>query len=230
MKSIKSKLFLGCISIIIIILIFIMVKDLLPLFKEVLENIHDEKNVIGYIEAYGIKGVPILIALAFFQVISFIVPALPIQVLSGLCYGIWFGSLIYIIGAAIGNISIFLIIKKIKSILPFFKDATKKNKMQLINTKKITKPAIVVFALYLIPIIPNGIVPYVCSGLKIKLLNFSIAMILGLIPATLISAGLGHSISSSNHVLTMIIVAVLAIIILLIVIFKKKIIHLIEKY
>jgi len=207
-----------------------MVKDLIPLFEKIIKNKGNESKMIDYIQAYGIKGVPILIGLSFFQAISFIFPAFPIQILSGLCYGMWIGSLLYIIGASLGNLSMFLVVQKFESSLPFFKERSKKSKIKLLDTKKIKNPERLVILLYLIPIIPNAMLPYFFSKTNITPIKYFISLIISFIPFTLLTTGLGHSISHGNYTIAIVILIVLTIALVIIFLFKNKILNKMTKY
>lgn len=89
-------------------LFVLMLVSLAPLLKEVVENAGDESQVTSYIKAYGAKGVPVLIALQALQVIIAVIPAQPIQVLSGLCYGTFLGASICTADFTMGNTLMFI--------------------------------------------------------------------------------------------------------------------------
>ena len=85
-----------------------MVVDLLPLLRQVAANAGDESKIVKYIASYGFKGVPILIGLQALQVITAVIPSAAIQLLTGLCYGVWWGTLINLVGCVLGNLIIFV--------------------------------------------------------------------------------------------------------------------------
>jgi len=194
-----------------------MIIDLIPLFREVFINVADESRTINYIEAYGIRGIPILMLLSFLQVVIFFIPAAPIQILSGLCYKVLIGTIIFIIGATIGNLVVFLIAKKLG-------DKYRLPKIKYLDPNKITKPELVVLILYLIPIIPNGLLPFVFAKTKITTVRYISLVALALIPSTLIASGLGHSISQGNYFTAIIIGIIMLLILGIALLFKNKLI------
>ena len=104
----KTNLFTALVTAAMLGLIAIMVVDLLPLLKQVAANAGDESKIVEYISSYGFKGVPILIGLQALQVITAVIPSAAIQVLTGLCYGVWWGTLINLVGCVLGNLIIFV--------------------------------------------------------------------------------------------------------------------------
>ncbi|MCL2335959.1 MAG: hypothetical protein FWC60_00885, partial [Firmicutes bacterium] len=57
-----------------------MVIQLLPLIKGIIANIGNESNMVEHINAYGLKGIPILIGLQALQIIIAFVPAAAVQI------------------------------------------------------------------------------------------------------------------------------------------------------
>ena len=101
--------------IIMLALTAVMLKDLFPLLREVATHTKDETAAVQYVDAHGMKGVPILVGLQALQTILAVIPSAAIQILTGLCYGIWWGTLINIAGCALGNSIVFLTMAALRS-------------------------------------------------------------------------------------------------------------------
>lgn len=219
--SITMAIMLGAIA--------IMVVHLLPLFKEIIVNAADESNMVDYISSYGLRGVPVLICLQALQVITAVVPSAAIQVLTGLCYGVWFGVLINIAGGVLGNVLVFTSLRQMKKLLaPFWKkDDEEGDSEEVLNTKKLShikKPEMVVFLFFLIPGIPNGIVPYVFAKTNISLKKYISAVVAGSIPSTFICVFVGERLSKGNYVTVIVMATVVTLIAAVVLLFKNKII------
>ena len=101
----------------------------------------------SYISAYGAEGVPVLIGLSALQVIFLaVLPAAGIQILAGLCYGVWLGALISLTGLVLGNAVVFLAVRHFGRVLaPFLRHSSqksqKKNRLLSVETlRSLPKP------------------------------------------------------------------------------------------
>ena len=204
-----------------------MVIGLFPLLKEVIANAGDENNMVQSIDAYGLKGVPLLICLQAFQIIIAFLPAAAIQILTGLCYGVWLGVCINLVGSILGNIIVFTAVRQFRSLFStLFK--RKKGRKGLLSAEKLArlkKPEMVAFFLFLIPGIPNGFVPYVFAGTDISLRKYLLAVAAGSIPATFLCTFLGDRWSKGSHTTAVVIAVVVAVVIVLVFVFKDKILR-----
>lgn len=216
---------------VMIVLLVIMIIDFIPLIKEVMENTGDEARVIDYIDKYGSKGIPILIGMQILQVVLTFIPAAAINVLAGLCYRIWLGSLISMIGVILGNALVFFAIRQFKKVLsPIFKKKTddhEKKKHKLISVQTLNEmkhPEYLAFFFFLIPGIPNGILPYIFAQTKISIFRYLITITIASIPSIIIFNILGDKIGDGNYSIV-IIIAVCAVVIMgLVFLFRNKIV------
>lgn len=219
--------------IVIIILIAYMYIDLIPVFQKIMENKQNESVMVNYIDSYGIKGVFIIICLQVFQVASLVLPAMPVQVLAGLCYGIVYGTIISIIGFSAGHIIIFLLARNLGNILmPLYRTREFKYKNKYINVniiRKSRRPMLLAFLLYIIPGIPNGILPYIFSKSDITTGEFLFSVILAGIPGILISTVLGSRLSKGDFLSALLLLLFCVIIVFIVVVFRAKINKKIEK-
>lgn len=210
-----------------ILLIGIMIKDLFPLIDEIIKDKSDEAKMLHYMDAYGAKGVPILIGLQILQIVLVIIPAQPIQILIGLCYGIWVGTLIGVTGGIIGNALVLFLIKQFKYVFaPLFQRKTKKNHNEFIESiQHMEKPMIIVMVLYFIPVIPNGILPYIFSNSKITYPKFMMGVAIGLTPQLILLTLVGDALSRGNYKVAIVIGVLVVLLLSMVFIFKKKILN-----
>lgn len=203
--------------------------DLYPLLKQVINDSGNEEKVVSYIHTYGAKGVLSLIGLQALQAILVVVPSAVVEILAGLCYGIWWGTLISLFGYVLGNTVIFLGVRQFKKTFGLFfasrmTQSKKKNKFFDFNKiKEMEKPEWLVFASYVIPGVPNGILPYMFAQTEITLSKYLISMTLASLPSTIMWTWLGDSVLKKNYVIIGIIAAVLVLIVVISFIFKNNI-------
>lgn len=230
MKIQKRQWFTIFALILVLLLLGYMLRDLIPLLRQIIMDSKDETKMIDYIHEYGSKGVPILSGLQFLLVYIPFLPASPVQILAGLCYGIWIGSCICIVGFAAGHSLMFYAARQLgNTFAPFFDrpGMKKKEKNSFVSrlTDKMNYSARTAFLLYLIPAIPNGMLPLIFAKSKIRFTHYFFAMTFGTIPSIILCAGLGERISEGDYKSIIGITLVLIILIVLFLLFRKKILR-----
>jgi uncharacterized membrane protein YdjX (TVP38/TMEM64 family) len=237
MKTKRQTLFSLIVLALMLALIVFLVVELIPLLKEVLQNTSDESKVLSYIQAYGAQGVPVLMALQALQVMMTFLPAAIIQILAGLSYGVWVGALICIAGTILGNLIVFTVLRQLKSAFSsFFKergergemdeqaDKPKKNRfLSIAKLNQMKHPEYVAFFLFLIPGLPNGILPYIFAQTKITTLRYLVSVAAACVPTTLLCTWLGERISKGDYQTAVILVVILIAILAVVLIFRKRI-------
>ena len=212
-----------------ICLIAVIVIQLFPLIKEVVTNVENESNAVQYIESYGAKGIPILIFLSALQVILIVIPSAAIQILSGLCYGIFRGTLMFIAGSTLGNVFVFISMRKLRGLIePFFnRNPRKKRFLTTEQLSRMKRPELAAFFCFLIPGIPNGIIPYLFAETGASMGKYIAAAAAGSIPSSLVCVFLGDRISRGRYSTAVIISAVVAVAVLFVLLYRKKLINMI---
>jgi len=121
---------------------------------------------------------------------------------------------------------VFVVMRQLKDLIaPFHKRREpRKGPLSPERLSQIKNPERIAFFFFLIPAIPNGLVPYVFAETKVSLPRYLVAVVAGTIPATLIFTFLGDRLSAGNYVTAIITAIVLVVIIVTILIFRKKII------
>ena len=192
----KIKIFKIIISIIIIIAIIAIIVYLFPLVMN-LSTSEGQANFKAKVEESGIFGMMTLFALQVAQIFLFIVPGEPIEILSGMCYGWFWGTIFILISSCIISASIFLLVKKFgRKFVYDFCDRKKvikieKNKL-FQNPKKIE---MILLILYLIPGTPKDLFAYVSGLLPIKTLPFVLISTFARIPSVLSSTLAGENLA-----------------------------------
>jgi len=225
----EKRKILDTVLLTVLLLAFVaMVVQLFPLLEEVLENRGNESSIVSTVNELGWRGPPALIGLAALQVILPLVPAVAIGVLTGLSYGVYWGSLIFLGGIALGNIFVVFSVRRIDA----FINARKKQKakhggiLSKENLERIKHPERVAFFLCMIPFI-SGAGPYLLAETSVKLWKYIIAVVLASIPTTVIYVFLGERISEGKYTTAIITGSFLVVAIVLILIFRKKILSMI---
>lgn len=172
----------------------------------------------------GFLGMLSLFGLQIAQIFLFILPGEPIEIIAGMCYGGFLGTVFILISAAIISTAIFFIVRKLgKRFVYEFCNEEKVKKIEnsslFQNPKKVE---MILFILFLLPGTPKDLLVYIAGLLPIKPSRFIIISTLARIPSIISSTYAGEKILVGNYKMAAIIYAIIvAICIILIYIFNK---------
>lgn len=128
----------------------------------------DEKEIELYLSSHNKwKGYAAVFILSVLQVISIVFPGFAIQISAGVIYGFWRAFILTYTGFIAGNMLVFLSAKRIgpgAQGAPGGRSRDNKAARWLYEKMKTTKPGFVVSFVNLLPILPNGIIPYIAAG------------------------------------------------------------------
>ena len=201
-----------------------LINDLIPIFRDILSGTENDAKTASYINSYGRSGIVLLIIIQIFQVFSIFIPGPAVNVLAGLVFNVWIASLIGIIGSVIGNFIVFYLVRTLRRGKPsFIKKYTTNNKLLTkITDYKDQHPRLVIFLLYLIPVLPNGILPYFFANSPVRNRDYLVAMTLGLTPVVILFTYLGKTIADGNYWITILMICLILIILGLVQIYIHK--------
>lgn len=210
----------------IIGLMALLAVELFPLMKEALNDRDNEALLLSTIRSYGAKGVPIIIGLQALQVMVAFFPAVIIQMLAGLAYGVWLGSLLCLVGCVLGNMLVFGALRQFKNTLGgFFKPKPSLKGGKWLDANKIRQmknPEVMALLLYFIPGMPNGVLPYLFAGTSITFVRFLLCVTLASAPSVLVSAWLGQSLSHKNYLLAALLAGGMVVAVALLLLFRGR--------
>jgi uncharacterized membrane protein YdjX (TVP38/TMEM64 family) len=209
-------------------LVYLIIIDLLPLVREIIADRSDEQKAVDYLRAYGLRGIPILVALTALLAMTGIVSADPVHILAGLCYGVLIGSLVAIVGTFIGNAAVFLLFRQSRKL---FGGLVKPKERKVFSLKKLEKmkhPEIVAILVYLVPGVPNLVVPYAFSKLKISFWRYMACITLASLPGIIALTFTGNLLAHGNWEVVLVIVAALLIVAGILFANRKKIMKTVE--
>lgn len=152
--------------------------DSLPEYFRLLEA-GDEAAIEAYInEEASWKGMLTIVILAALQVVSIVFPGFAIQIAAGVIYG-WFRSfLLCYFGFLLGNMGVFLFVRRMGSQIAGF--APPRNKGRWLRQRlSTTRPEFVVAFVNMLPVLPNGIIPYIAAGSSISVPGYLGAIAVG---------------------------------------------------
>lgn len=198
-KKEKLKIFKIILAVIVIAIIIGMIAYLFPLIK----NISTEEGRIVFkekIQGTGIIGMLMLFGLQVAQIFLIVVPGEPIEILAGMCYGGFWGTVFILISALITSTIIFMLVRKFgKKFVYGFYD---KNRVKKIIDSKLFQNSRtaekVLFILFFIPGTPKDLLVYIAGLLPITPIRFIIISTFARIPSVVTSALAGANLINGD--------------------------------
>ena len=196
-------------TIAIVILISVFIWQMAPLIMK-LSTPEGRIYFKHKINQMGFTGVMMLVGLQVLQILLVILPGEPVEVLAGMCYGVWGGYLFITISVLITNIIIFFTVRKLgkKYLYNFFQ----KEKVDKIMKSKLFKKSrnieLVLFMIFFLPGTPKDLFVYIGGLLPVKPVRFILIATLARFPSVITSTMVGAHISNGNWKTSLVIYAV----------------------
>ncbi len=206
-KQIKVIRIIFTIAIIVAISIFLC--KLAPFIKD-LSTAEGQVAFKEKIDSMGFGGLLLLLGLQILQILLVVLPGEPFEVLAGMCYGVWGGTLFITVSIFITTTIIFFIVRKLghKYLYNFFQtekvDKIMKSKL-LKNPRNLD---IVLFILFFLPATPKDLFVYMGGLLPVKPLRFIFISTFVRFPSVITSTMVGANISNGNWKVSLLIYAV----------------------
>lgn len=197
-----------------------------------IENQMKPENMAAFqqrLSAFGIWGALVLFAIQTLQVISGIIPALPIQICAGITYGALGGLLLCMAGILAGSALVFAAVKKygqplIDRVFP----AQKQHKLHFLYSHNRLNH--IVFILYLIPAMPKDVLTYIAALTPLTLRRYLILTMIARIPTILGSTFASHAIMEGNYGSAVLVFCISGTLGILCLLFSKQILNWLKKF
>lgn len=190
---------LVCALVFVLVIILISLNAILPGFVDILEH-GDQQEIISYIRGFGsVGGVALAFLLQFIQIISIFFPGGPIQIAIGVVFGTFGGFFICHAGYVLANLAVFFSARRLGNRLDqlFSKGENSSSRFRFLTESHY--PGFVVALSCLIPLLPNGLIPYIAARTKITFFQFFVAVYLGSIPTLLLLNAIGNKLLRGDY-------------------------------
>lgn len=215
--------------IIVLAIILLSLNAILPGFADVLQH-GDQDELVHYIRGFGsVGGVALALLLQFIQIISIFFPGGPIQVAIGIVFGTCFGFLICHAGYVLANIVVFFSARKLGNRLDQLFSESGRNESRFRFLTQSEHPAFVVALSCLIPLLPNGLVPYIAARTRITFWQFIVSVYFGSIPTLLMLNAIGNKLLHGDYLMVALLGGALVLGVALLYLFRKKIFVLVDR-
>lgn len=196
-----------------------------------IERLMKPENMSAFqkqLHSYGVWGILVLFAIQTLQVISGLIPALPIQICAGITYGAFGGLLVCMAGILTGSTLVFAAVKAygqplIDRVFPL----KKQKKLHFLYSHNRLNQ--IVFILYLIPAMPKDVLTYIAALTPLTLRRFLILTTFARIPTVLCSTFASDAIMQENYGSAVLVFCISGIIGLCCMLLSKRILNWLKK-
>lgn len=201
----KNKLF----KIIIYLICFALAallfyKAFVPLAPHLWEALKsgDESKIESFLNENGMwQGLIYLFLLQAIQVISIILPGAPIEIAGGMAYGFLKSFIVCHLAFVFANVLIFAFGRRVRS---DFIDSEKTAKVFDFLGKG--DPFVMLVLCFMIPVLPNGIIPYAASTTRISGLKYAFSVFVGSSVQIFMMCAIGRKILTHDYLFMAIII------------------------
>lgn len=151
----------------------------------------DDSGLLGFLWLFGIQVL---------QIFLFIIPGEPIEVLAGMCYGGFWGTIFIMLSSTLISATIFFLVRAYgKRFIGLFCEEDRIEKIE--NSKLFRNPKkieFILFLLFFIPGTPKDLLSYLAGLLPIRPLRYLFITTIARIPSILSSTMAGDSLLLGN--------------------------------
>lgn len=210
MKHPKLIKIIATIGMIILVMLIIAVglKLVFPTLWDALKA-GDEKGLEEFLKAAkGPKMLVFLFILQFVQIISIMLPSPPIHIAGGMVAGTLRAFTTCIISYTLANLFVFVCARKFHGKLNALESKENSKSSKLTEMLANSDPWIVVILACMVPIVPNGIIPYAAAQTPMKKSTFAASVFVGGFVPTFLLCAIGSNIMQADYPLILLLVSI----------------------
>lgn len=219
----KVKIFKIILMILVVIIFIGVIIYLFPVMKD----LSTKEGQIAFrdkVESSGFWGMLSLFGLQVANIFLIVVPGEPIEIIAGMCYGAFWGTIFVMASACIITIGIFFLVRKLGR--KFVYDFCSKERIEKIENSKLFKNPkkieMIMLILFLIPGTPKDLLVYLGGLLPIKASRFILISTLARIPSIISSTIAGDQLAVGQWQLGLILYAAIIVLVLIIIFIYNK--------
>ena len=163
-----------------------------------------------WIDSLGYLGDFAYMALVVLQVVVAVIPGEPVEILGGYAFGIWHGTMLYLIGAFIGSVIVFLFVRKFgKVAAEVFFSKEKLDSLKFLHTSP--KRTLIFSIIFTVPGTPKDLLVYFAGLTDMRLSTWLIISAFGRIPSAITSTIMGETLGDQKYASALVALGVTAV-------------------
>lgn len=227
MKNIKriKKLFTYFFLLILLSGLVLLVLEFRDVIKEAI-NTGSWEPITDKFESYGFWGIFFVSLTQTMAILLTFIPGTPIQIIAAISLGQVWGFVACLIGIFLGNLTIFILSRKIGSNSEVFYENKNLSELERVARERGLRffSWFVIF-LYLIPVFPYGLIAFAAAKAKMRYPRYFLITTLGAVPSTALNIFLGKMITGTDYKTTLIVIAIFILLTILVVRYHQRFIN-----
>lgn len=193
--------------------------DLWPVLKS-----GNEAEIEAYLaSADSTVGLVCTAMLQFLQVVSIILPGAPVQIAAGIVYGVWKGGAICYAAYVSANLTVFAVARHLGSLLDRLAPGQGGGLLQKVKFLSDAEMPVYMTAMAcIIPVVPNGIIPYAAARTPMKFWQFAVAVCAGSVVPIFVMCLIGGRILAGEYLLAVAVFGVSLLVVILLTRFRTQ--------
>ncbi len=201
----KKWIRIAVIAVLVLVLAVLSVKYFVPLSK-LLATQEGRDAICEKVRSYGVFAPVVFVLLMALQIVIAFIPGGPLELIGGMLFGSWLGLLVTVLGALLGTLTVYVLVRRFgKPLVDFFVPEEKTAKFKILQDEE--KLEFWVFILFLIPGIPKDLLTYFVPLTKIRGRDFILISTAARFPSLAASVLVGDSLSQGRYLLAVCICA-----------------------
>ena len=140
----------------------------------------DEASIEAFLgDSDRLSGLVLLGLLQFIQVISIFIPTAPIQLAGGMVCGALRAYIVCQVMYVFANVVVFTAVRRFSGLTELLGSSGRERVQKTLRRMNQGDPFVTVMLLCLIPLIPNGFIPYAAAQMNLRTRSFATAVLLG---------------------------------------------------
>lgn len=226
-KTLDKKIIIKIISFAVMVGIIIAVTIIILPWVNKIGTDAGQEELKNYIASKQVLGAFIFIGLQALQVLLPIVP--PIQIVGGLLFGVFWGSLLSCIGIYLGMSVVYLLVRLVG--YPIVEAFVKKEDLKKFSfLKNPDKVAFIFWILYFIPGMPKDTISFLAPLTEMRKKVYFLYVLPARFPLIILSAVFGSAVSNHSYVLAVVLCVIMIALAAVGILFRDKLIDRFQKH
>ena len=175
--------------------------------QPIIEWVKDPVAFRAWVRAHGLLGDLAFVGMMVLQVIVAVIPGEPLEIAAGYAFGIWEGTLLCVLGTAIGGCLVFWFVRTLGvRVVEFFFPREKIENLKFLKDEK--KVDLIAFILFLIPGTPKDLLTYAAGLTKMRFTTWLVITSVARAPSIITSTIGGNALGTQKYLFAGVVFAV----------------------
>ena len=166
--------------------------------RPLIRFVREPERFQAWVDAQGVRAPLLFVGMVVLQIVVAIIPGEPLEITAGYAFGALEGTLLCLIGALVGRVAVFLLVRRfgVRAVEVFFPLEKVQSLRFLQNEKKLT---FWVFFLFFLPGTPKDVLCYIVGLTKLPLRSWIIISTIAPIPSIITSTIGGSALGMGRY-------------------------------